>query len=381
MSQLAATAVPRPDAEVTSVPSSDRSTVTVQLRVEESRADRLIGPPQVPVSTGAYSLGRPLAATLRAMVGSCAIEPRPRARRQAGVPVTGDRAEEHRHPGLEPLVPCRHRVEGGEGIDVPEIEPPRQRPHERVDRLRGRVDGREVPEHGDAERARVEPLRMRTDDVLVDPAVAALVDRPEAVDERVVADVVPAVRLDVVGHDPPHDGRRLLSRVGVRPGSVVDDGEPELRGDLRVPLPQLLVRLPGGPRHDRRSTGSCGRPERQARDPAPDRERADAGHLSAPAHLEPGRSARPRPGRRSASRSGPTLRSRGHPGAASASTRSHGPNPPRRPKLTRISTDAGPAPVDARRGRSPLAGRRTTGCARARTRDRTREPSSGRRAH
>jgi hypothetical protein len=50
-----------------------------------------------------------------------------------------------------------------------------------------------------------------TDNVPVDPSVPALVDRAEAIDEEVVADVVPAVALDVVELD-------RLERRGARPG-------------------------------------------------------------------------------------------------------------------------------------------------------------------
>ena len=48
-------------------------------------------------------------------------------------------------------------------------------------------------EHGDTDGAGVEAERVGADDVPVEAAVPALVDRAEAVDERVVADVVPAV--------------------------------------------------------------------------------------------------------------------------------------------------------------------------------------------
>ena len=78
-------------------------------------------------------------------------------------------------------------------------------------------------EHGDADRAGVEPFRMRADDGLVDAAVAALEDLPVLVDEKVVADVVPAVALHVVDLDPAHDRGRLRGGVRVAAGRVVDE--------------------------------------------------------------------------------------------------------------------------------------------------------------
>ena len=78
-------------------------------------------------------------------------------------------------------------------------------------------------EHRDADRAAVEAERMRADDVPVDPAVAALVHGAEAVDEEVVADVVPTVALHVVQLDPADDRRRFDARVVVRSRRVVDD--------------------------------------------------------------------------------------------------------------------------------------------------------------
>ena len=52
-----------------------------------------------------------------------------------------------------------------------------------------------VPSKRDPHRAGVEPERVSPDHVAVDASVPALVDRAEAIDEEVVADVVPAVRL------------------------------------------------------------------------------------------------------------------------------------------------------------------------------------------
>ena len=86
----------------------------------------------------------------------------------------------------------------------------------RVERLRGRLRVAVRPEQRDPDRAGVEPLRVRADDVPLDAAVAALEHLPVLVDEKVVADVVPAVALHVVDLDPAHDRRRLRRRVRVR---------------------------------------------------------------------------------------------------------------------------------------------------------------------
>src|SRR5207253_10027269 len=93
---------------------------------------------------------------------------------------------------------------------------------------------------------------------------ARMQDRPVAVAGEVVADVVPAVPLDVGDHDRAHDRRRLGRRVAVRAGGVVDDREgdavsitwrrpadrlrrvpPRARDDLRLPGD---LWLPDGPR-------------------------------------------------------------------------------------------------------------------------------------
>ena len=65
----------------------------------------------------------------------------------------------------------------------------------------GTLRRREGSDHRDADGAGVEPPRVRPDDVALDPAVAPFVDGAVAVDEEVVADVVPAVRLHVVHLD------------------------------------------------------------------------------------------------------------------------------------------------------------------------------------
>ena len=78
-----------------------------------------------------------------------------------------------------------------------QVEPPGEEPFECVLGRSRRRSLLERADHGHPDRTGVEPLRVRADDVALDPAVAAFVDRAEAVDEEVVADVVPAVPLHV----------------------------------------------------------------------------------------------------------------------------------------------------------------------------------------
>ncbi len=80
-------------------------------------------------------------------------------------------------------------------------------------------------EEGDAGRHRVVALRLRPDDRLVDAARTALEHLAVAVDEEVVADVVPAVRVAVVLGDAEHDRRRIARAVLVDGRGVVDEGE------------------------------------------------------------------------------------------------------------------------------------------------------------
>ena len=68
------------------------------------------------------------------------------------------------------------------------------------------------PEQRDADGPGVEALRMCPDDVAVDTPEPAFVDRPEAIDEKVVTDVVPAVPLHVEELDALDDGRQPRAR-------------------------------------------------------------------------------------------------------------------------------------------------------------------------
>ncbi len=126
----------------------------------------------------------------------------------------------------------------------------------------------------------VEPLRMRAHDVAVDAAEPALVDRPEAVDEKVVADVVPAVPLHVEELDPLHDRGRFRSRVAVATRGVVDDREADTCRVARRATTNPLVRTPRRARHDRRRHGRGRRSQRDERLRAPHQVRLDPRHVS-----------------------------------------------------------------------------------------------------
>ena len=150
---------------------------------------------------------------------------------------------------------------------------------------RGRVVG---PDQRDADRALVEPLRVRADDVAVDAAAPAFEDLAVLVDEEVVADVVPAVREHVVALDPAHDRRRLRAAVRVRAGRVVDDREAHRVGvgGLLAPT-DLLVRAPARPGDDQRRARLRDRPQPDLVDRAPDVVRADTADPAERAHLDP----------------------------------------------------------------------------------------------
>ena len=125
-----------------------------------------------------------------------------------------------------------------------EIEPPRDEPRDRVLCCRRRLGVAICPEERDSDGARVEPQCVRAHDVPIDAAEAALVDRPEAVDEKVVADVVPAVPLHVEELNPLDDRGGLGAGVVVAAGRVVDDRESHSRRVGRRAAPDRLVGAP-----------------------------------------------------------------------------------------------------------------------------------------
>ena len=124
---------------------------------------------------------------------------------------------------------------------------------------------------------------MGADDRLLHPAVSAFEDLAVLVDEKVVADVVPAVSEHVVGLDSTDDRGGLRARVIVRARRVVDDREVDAVGDLGTLLPvpaDRLVRAPLRPGDERRRVGRerLHALRRSAKQWAPDEERAQPLH-------------------------------------------------------------------------------------------------------
>ena len=165
-------------------------------------------------------------------------------------------------------------------VDVGEVEPPGDDLGDRLLRRDGRSDVLVGAEKSDADRAGVEAHRVRADDVAVDASETTLVDRPEPVDEKVVADVVPAVSPDVEELDPLHDRGGLAPRVAVLPGRVMHDGEADVGGVARRAAPDLLVGSPRRAWDDRRRDGCRRRSQRDARLRAPDEMRPEPRHVS-----------------------------------------------------------------------------------------------------
>ncbi len=228
-----------------------------------------------------------------------------------------------------------------------DVQPPCEQLAERALRFGRRRLPRVRADDGDADRAGVEALRVRADDVALHPAAAALEHLAVPVDEEVVADVVPAVRLHVVELDPAHDRRRLLGPVAARAGCVVDDGEAQHRCVARRRPHDLLVGPPAASRDDLR--------------------RAREGHLANRDTVPQGCGrttlARASPGRRfvprAASSRGPTTGSPPSNRAGCVRER-HGPGGPRSPAQPSAmgSTRLTHCACGARRGRCPASARR-----------------------
>ncbi len=167
-----------------------------------------------------------------------------------------------------------------------EVEPPGDDSRDRIEGRCGRLRLPVRAKQGDPDRAGVEAQGVRADDVPVDTPEASFVDRPEAVDEEVVADVVPAVSLDMKELDSPDDRGRFRTGVVVAPSRVVHDHEPGRARVARRPAPDRLVRTPGQPRNDCGLAACSRRPERDAELGAPHELCTDARDVPPSACLE-----------------------------------------------------------------------------------------------
>ncbi len=244
--------MPCPDATGFPVRST---TATVQPSVEERRAWNRTRTAHGAGDRGAVQLRQPGGRNPPRERGQESVRDGAGALAGARVAVAGDSAKRHELAGMELEVPAGGVEDLRQRVDVRDVEAPREQPHQRGSLRLRRSGGGEVADERDSDRAGVESLRVRPDHVLVDAAAAAFVDRPEAVDEEVVADVVPAVALNVVDLDPAHDRRRLRARIAIRAGGVMHDGQAQHRRDHGSRADDLLVRIPAGTTDDRRLAG------------------------------------------------------------------------------------------------------------------------------
>ncbi len=119
--------------------------------------------------------------------------------------MAGDRSQADLVTGAEAFVSARDRNQRRLWVDMRDVETPGEQLDERVLGLRRDRLGPVGAKYGDANRTRVETLRVSADDVSGDASCSALEHLPVLIDEEVVADVVPAVGLHVIDLDPPHD--------------------------------------------------------------------------------------------------------------------------------------------------------------------------------
>ncbi len=219
------------------------------------------------------------------------VEPA-RAGREARVAMPGDGAKEERHAFAVLRIAVRDDRRTRQRVDVGDVHPPGEQPHDRRPRGRRRGLPLVVPDQRDTHGAGVEALRVRADHVPLDPAVPALEDLAEAVDEKVVADVVPAVSTHVVEVDAAHDGGRLGGRRRLAAGGVMNDGRRQRLRDRGAVAPDRLVRAPGLTGDDRGAAGHLERPPHRFLR-APDVVRTDAADPASHADLEAPCLARP----------------------------------------------------------------------------------------
>ncbi len=135
-------------------------------------------------------------------------------------------------------------------LDAGQLEAPPQQLSHRRHRGSAGCDGAEVAEHGHTHRRGVEPGSVGADHIAGGASSPTLPDASEAVDEEVVADVVPAVDVHVVRLDPPQHGRHLGRGVVVRAHRVVHEAHLQLGRDGGGGLG--LSGAPRRPQRDRR---------------------------------------------------------------------------------------------------------------------------------
>ena len=129
-------------------------------------------------------------------------------------------------------------------IDVADVQPPGEERDEGSARLGRQRRPLEVPEQRDPARAGVEAARVRSHDVSLDTADPPFERLSERVDDEVVADVVPAVRLDVVELDRTDERRRVVGCGRGLSGRVVDDRKEKPVGVVRIGPNDRLVCTP-----------------------------------------------------------------------------------------------------------------------------------------
>ena len=178
------------------------------------------------------------------------------AGRLVAVAVPGDPLERHRRPrrvAVQRAAGGLHRDLAGRR-DAVQRELPADEDREGAERHVPDRHRLVRADDGDARAVGVVALRLRSDDGLVDAARAALEHLPEAVDEEVVADVVPAVGVAVVAADPEDDPRGVRRSVLVRADRVVDEGHLH-DAVVRRRARRDAVGAPGGARGDRERRG------------------------------------------------------------------------------------------------------------------------------
>ena len=216
-----------------------------------------------------------------------------RAGRLPVVAVARDHRLLDRHARRVPVAAAGHRLHARRGVEVGDVEAPGQQPRDRVQRLRRGLRGVEVADQADGRRPRVEAVDVRAHHRPRHAARPALVDRAEAVDEELVADVRPAQRPGVVEVDRAHHRGGVGLGVVVRAGRVVHDGVAEARRVARR-AGQRLVGAPLRARHDRGLGHAADVGQRRPRAdgarrgrPRVDHDRAQGAHVAPRAHLHP----------------------------------------------------------------------------------------------